>query len=29
MKALERSKEMRKNSFARDRAKFDRWLKDE
>ena len=29
MKALERSKQMRKNSFARDRAKFDRWLKDE
>ena len=29
MKALERSREMRKNSFARDRAKFDRWLKDE
>ena len=28
-KALERSKQMRKNSFARDRAKFDRWLKDE
>ena len=28
-KALERSKQMRTNSFERDRAKFDRWLKDE